>query len=202
MITVVGIGPGNKDYIIKAAIDEIQRADIVIGFERGIKSIEEFCQSTKITKSIKETLEEIKINDSKKIVVIASGDPLFYGITDFLNKNYEGLIKVIPGISSFQYMVSKINMSWSLSYLGSLHGREDTFIEKVKENEVSIWLTDSKHSGEYLCKELVDNNIDANIYIGENLSYDDEIITIGTPEELKYKKFSGFSVVIVSRGKR
>ncbi|NRZ40706.1 precorrin-6B methylase 1 [Clostridium beijerinckii] len=40
------------------------------------------------------------------------------------------------------------------------------------------------------------------VVIGENLSYEDEIITNGTPEEFMNKKYDSLSVFIVDRTSR
>ncbi len=197
MVSIVGIGPGSREYILPKAIDTILRSDLIIGFERALRSVEFTKVQFKAVKNIEAIVYEINANKDKAIAVVASGDPCFYGITNYIKENYKANIEVIPGISSFQYMACKLGMPWQGSFLSSIHGRYGAFMAKVRENHISIWLTDSKHSGEFICKELFHNNIDATVYIGENLSYEDEKITIGCPKELAQGKFSGFSVVII-----
>ena len=196
MVFVVGIGPGNKEYMLKIAEKTLINSDYVLGFERALKTIEDLDLNIVKINSLKETLDFIENNEGN-ISVIASGDPLFYGITEYLKKNTSKEIKVIPGISSFQYLSSKLLVSWNGAYLGSMHGREEDFINSVRENKKSFWLTDKKNTPSYLCKVLKDNNVNCKVTIGENLSYEDEIITIGKPEELLEKEFSNLSVMVV-----
>ncbi|MBU5590561.1 precorrin-6y C5,15-methyltransferase (decarboxylating) subunit CbiE [Clostridium sp. MSJ-4] len=197
MLYIVGIGPGHKDYILPKAVEILSNSDFIVGFNRALKSID-FVSVKKIPiKSIEEVLSIAKENEDMKISVIASGDPCFYGISDFINRNYKGNVEVIPGISSFQYLSSKINKSWSFAYLGSVHGREEDFLNKVKENRISFWLTDRNNSPGYLCEKLLENKIKAKIYIGENLSYEDETITIDLNYNLIHKDFSSLSVVAI-----
>ncbi len=94
-------------------------------------------------------------------------------------------------------MMAKINESWQNSFLGSLHGREEEFIEKVKSYEKSIWLTDKKNSPDKLCKKLIENNIEAEVIVGENLSYKDERIIKGTTQELENMRFSDLTIVYI-----
>ncbi|WP_024614919.1 precorrin-6y C5,15-methyltransferase (decarboxylating) subunit CbiE [Clostridium sp. Ade.TY] len=197
MVYIVGIGPGSKDYILKKAIDTLEASDIIIGFSRALKSVEFLEKDFICVSSIKEIISKIDQNKNKKISVIASGDPLFYGITDYIKKNIEENIEIIPGISSFQYFASKVSIMWSKAYLGSLHGRNDEFLKKVLENKISIWLTDNVNTPKKLCNILSENNICAKVYIGENLSYEDEKITIGKPNELKNRDYDRLSVLIV-----
>ncbi len=201
MIYIVGLGPGNRDYMTKKALDTLEKSDIIVGFNRAIDSLD-FIEKRKIkVKKISEILNIINDLKNKKIIsIIASGDPCFFGIAEYISKNIDDKIEVIAGISSFQYLMTKINKSWSRAYTGSLHGREEEFIKKVKENIISIWLCDSKNSPQKLCENLIKEKVSCNVIIGENLSYENEIILEGKPDEFINKSFSDLSVIIVERG--
>ena len=197
MIYIVGLGPGNKEYILPKAIEILNSSDKIIGFSRAIDSLE-FIKNEKVkVKSLREIIE--LLNENETISIIASGDPTFYGVTEYIRKKYNGKIEVIPGISSFQYLTCKLGKCWSGSYLGSVHGREDKFIEKVLEHKISIWLTDSKNTPLKLSQDLFYNNIKCKVYVGENLSYKDEKIVEGTPEEIIKNNFGNLSILIVER---
>ncbi|EKS4345310.1 precorrin-6y C5,15-methyltransferase (decarboxylating) subunit CbiE [Clostridium sporogenes] len=198
-IYIVGLGPGHKDYMLRGAINNLEKVDVIIGFKRAIESLDFIKNNKKIVNKLSEILDYIKENKDKNISIVASGDPCFYGIGNYIKKNYEGKIEVIPGISSYQYMMAKINESWQNSFLGSLHGREEEFIEKVKSYEKSIWLTDKNNSPDKLCGILTENNIKAEIIVGENLSYKDEKIIKGKPEELENMSFGELTVVYINR---
>ncbi|MBP2032548.1 precorrin-6y C5,15-methyltransferase (decarboxylating) CbiE subunit [Clostridium algifaecis] len=198
-VFVVGIGPGHRDYILPRAVKVMEESDVIVGFSRAIKSLN-FINSTKIeVPKLQSILEIINSDKYNKITAAASGDPLFYGITEYINKNYEGELEVVPGISSFQYMMSVLKKSWNNAYTGSVHGRNEEIFDIVNNYRVSIWLTDSKNSPDFICKILYENHIEALVYVGENLSYEDEKIIIGTPEELKNASFENLSVVVIER---
>lgn len=198
MVYIVGMGPGSKNYMLVKAIEILNSSDMIIGFKRVMESINFIKNEKKITvKNLREILDIINDNDYKVISIAASGDPCFYGILDYVNRNYKGNISTVPGISSFQYLMTKLNKSWKGAYLGSLHGREGDLIEKVKENKISIWLTDNANSPDKMCEKLSKANISARVYIGENLSYEDERIYTGEPKEFIYKKFLDLSVVVI-----
>lgn len=196
-VYVVGIGPGHKDYILPKAVDTMEKSDLIVGFERAIESLDYIKGNKVVVKKLTEIINLINSGEYENVSIAASGDPLFYGVTDYLKKNYSGNIEVVPGISSFQYMMGRLGKSWQGSFLGSLHGREDNFHQVVKENHLSIWLTDTKHTPSYMCEILEEKHIKAQVYVGENLSYDDEKITEGTVEEIKSKEFSNLCVVLV-----
>lgn len=199
MIYLIGIGPGNKDYMLKKAIDTLKKCDVILGFERAIKSIE-FIDKEKIIIEKLMSIESIILeNKNKDIGIIASGDPNFYGISNYLNLKVKENLIIIPGITSFQYLMSKINKSWSKAYSGSMHGREEEFIKLVKENEVSIWLCDKENTPDKLCLKLLQNNIKCRVYVGENLSYEDERIISGSLEEIINNRFSSLSILVIER---
>ncbi|AYE33222.1 precorrin-6y C5,15-methyltransferase (decarboxylating) subunit CbiE [Clostridium septicum] len=199
MIYIVGLGPGNIEYIMPKAVTILKKSKIILGFSRAIDSLDFIENKKRKVKTLREIIDFIKESKEEDISVVASGDPTFYGISDYIGKNYKGDLKVIPGLSSFQYLTCKVNKSWSNAYTGSLHGREDDFIKKVKENSVSIWLTDNKNTPNSLCKSLIENNVSSKVIVGENLSYEDERIFYDTPNNLLEKEFSNLSIVIVEQ---
>lgn len=196
MITIVGIGPGSRDYLLPSAVKALEKSDVIVGFERAVKSIGFIDGRKVVVSSISEIIGVIESEDGD-VAVAASGDPLFYGITNYLKKNIHDKIKVIPGISSFQYFASKLVIPWNNAKVSSMHGRENSFIDDVKSSESSFWLTGKKNTPAMLCRMLVEAGIGCRVHVGEKLSYDDEIITSGEPKELMDREFSWLSVVAV-----
>lgn len=199
MVYVVGLGPGNVDYIIPKAIETIEKVQVVLGFKRALEVIN-FIKVKQIEiSSIKQVIDIINSDEYENIAVVASGDPCFFGISDYIKKNSIKEIKVIPGISSFQYLMANLNKMWQGAYLGSLHGREDNFLENTKKYNLSVWLTDNKNTPAYLCKILLENGIHCHIYIGEKLSYEDENIVSGKPEQFVHMEFNNLSILVVEK---
>lgn len=197
MIYIVGIGPGHIDYILKKAENIIKSSDYVIGFSRAIDTLEPIINGEKIkVKTLKEILDYME-NLKGNIAILASGDPLFYGISNYISKNFSGDFEIIPGISSFQYLTAKTKKVWSDALLGSMHGRDEDFLVTVKNNSKTIWLTDNKNTPKSLCEILIKNNINCTVIVGENLSYDDERIVLGSPKEILDYEFSNLSVMMV-----
>ncbi|OCB00143.1 precorrin-6y C5,15-methyltransferase (decarboxylating) subunit CbiE [Clostridium beijerinckii] len=204
MIYIVGLGPGHKDYIMPKALEILKKSNIIIGFKRALDSLE-FIDNKKIyinkLSDINEYICDEK-NRSMIISIVASGDPTFYGITNYIKSKATLEFQVIPGISSFQYLTCKLNMSWNNAYLGSLHGRKEDFLTVVNNHDLSIWLTDKENNPAILCEILHKEKVRCKVVIGENLSYEDEIITNGIPEEFMDKKYDSLSVFIVDRTSR
>ena len=80
-----------------------------------------------------------------------------------------------------------------------MHGREEDFLKIVKENKLSIWLTDKKNTPKSLSKKLIENSVEAFIYVGENLSYEDEKISFGKAQDILKGEYGELSVIIIER---
>ena len=178
-LTVAGAGPGNIELLTQEAICAIKDADIVAGFERIASDVKPIRNDVKTLKGISEILD-LPI-ETKKVLVLASGDPCFFGITEFIkNKNIK-IEKVITGISSMQYFMAKIQKQWQSLPFYSLHGRETDFTE-MRSKESFFILTDKTNNPDTISARLKEEGFKGRLFVGYNLSYPDESIeeyTIG-----------------------
>ena len=201
MINVIGLGPGNTDYITKLGEKLIQNSDVVIGGKRNLESIVDFeGEKIEISSNLKEIVEYINNNKHKQISVIASGDPLIYGIGRYLSKNIDKEdLNIVSGISSLQYIFSKVHIDMNDLYITSSHGKTPDFDYVLSHKKVCM-VTDKIIGPEEICKQILDRNLEKTIVVGENLSYDNERITIGSPEDiLKLEDFDMCVVVILDK---
>ena len=195
MLTLIGMGPGNPKLLTYEAQEAIEEADELIAFGRLAETVKQFNKPlTKVSR-----IGEIPnaIESGKKTALLASGDVCFYGILDFIRKVGVKVDRVVPGISSLQYMMSRLQKSWHHAGLTSLHGRPDE-LNKIAENQFSVILTDRRHNPDYISKRLKELGISGTLYVGFELSYDtEEIVTaeigdsIGNPSRI--------SIVVVER---
>ena len=201
MINVIGLGPGNTDYITKLGEKLIQNSDVVIGGKRNLESIVYFeGEKIEISSNLKEIVEYINNNKHKQISVIASGDPLIYGIGRYLSKNIDKEdLNIVSGISSLQYIFSKVHIDMNDLYITSSHGKTPDFDYVLSHKKVCM-VTDKIIGPKEICKQILDRNLEKTIVVGENLSYDNERITIGRPEDiLKLEDFDMCVVVILDK---
>lgn len=193
MLTVAGVGPGNIKYLTIDVKESIEKADIIIAFGRvgnSIKDIRDDYIEVNRVDSIIELLDE-----KKEILLLASGDPCFFGIVEYLNSKGIPVDRVLPGISSFQYFMSKLQKSWQYAKFISLHGREYDFKDMLNYG-LMIILIDKNNTPNHISKELGKVGMKGRLYIGFNLSYDDEkIIRANIGEEIE--DYSSLGVVVI-----
>ncbi len=56
----------------------------------------------------------------RSVVVLASGDPMLYGIGDYLSRHLAaGMLHIVPGISAVQYLFSRLGLAMNEVYLAA-----------------------------------------------------------------------------------
>ncbi len=199
MINIIGLGPGNIDYVTKLGENLIQSSDVIIGGKRNLDSITNFKgEKIEISTNLKEIVEYIKDNEDKNISIIASGDPLLYGIGKYISSNIEHhKLNIVSGISSMQYLFSKVKIDMNDLYITSSHGKTPDFDYILSHKKICM-VTDKLIGPKEISEEVLKRKLNKSIIVGENLSYQNERITIGKPEDLlKIDKFDMCVVAIL-----
>ncbi|WP_338944525.1 precorrin-6y C5,15-methyltransferase (decarboxylating) subunit CbiE [Fusobacterium nucleatum] len=207
-INVVGLGPGNIKYLSTAGIDCIKEAEIIIGSTRqlsDLKTIISEKQEIYILGKLNELITYLKENVERKITIIVSGDTGYYSLVPYLSKYLsKDILNIIPNISSYQYLFSRLGENWQNFRLASVHGREFNYIKNINDEDISglVLLTDDIQNPYEITKKLYTNGIrNLIIIVGENLSYDNEKITIlGIENYEKLNRKFDMNVLILKKG--
>jgi precorrin-6B C5,15-methyltransferase / cobalt-precorrin-6B C5,C15-methyltransferase len=178
-VTIIGMGMGPKDLTAEH-IKIIEKADILVGGQRLLDYFDR-CDAQKkaVDKNLKGIIDFIKKRmTSQSIVVLSSGDPLFFGIGARLIKTLGAQnVNIYPNISSVAAAFARIKEPWNSVRVVSLHGRnnEGLLLKTLeKENLVAVF-TDPKNNPARLAQHLMEENfIDFKMCVLES---------IGTPAE-------------------
>ena len=207
-INVVGLGPGNIKYLSTSGIDCIKEAEIIIGSTRqlsDLKTIISEKQEIYILGKLNELITYLKENVERKITIIVSGDTGYYSLVPYLSKYLsKDILNIIPNISSYQYLFSKIGENWQNFRLASVHGREFDYVKNIDDENIAglVLLTDDIQNPYEVSKNLYNSGVrNLTVIVGENLSYDNEKITILEIENYKKlnRKFD-MNVLILKKG--
>ena len=201
-IVLAGVGPGTTEYILPVVKQAIENADLIIGSKR---IIHDFHLENKKTIEMKSGLEGIckqiaNIDEKTKIVILVSGDPGIFSFMEYIKRNLPDIkLTIYPGISSFQYLCSKLCISWHDVKIISFHGREEfDLIKEVKNNYKTVIFAGGKTLPSHLCKQLVENGLEnLRVIVGENLSYKEERIIDSIPIEISKMKFNSLSIMLI-----
>lgn len=198
MLNIIGTGPGNPDYITEIGKKLIENSDVLIGGKRNLESFLEFKgKKIPITSDLSMITDFVEKNRDLEISVIASGDPSIYGIAKYLVKNSDSEnINIVPGISSMQYMFSRIKMDMNDVYLTSSHGRIPDYDYLLSHSKVCM-VTDRKNGPAQIADEIIKRGLKKIMAVGENLSYDNEKITVASPEEISKRREYDMNIVVI-----
>lgn len=185
-IALVGIGMGSSDCFTLEAREAIGSAQLLIGARRMVEACKEPGQDFFIeynSKKIAEYIEEHPEYD--KIAILLSGDPGFYSGAKKLLQALEGKkVQVVCGISSLVYFMSRIRKSWDDVLITSVHGREANLISLIRHNRKVFSILGTKDGIRELARKLLEYDMkNVILYTGECLSYPEEKIRKGTPED-------------------
>ncbi|MBA1334352.1 MAG: Cobalt-precorrin-7 (C5)-methyltransferase [Firmicutes bacterium] len=205
-IYIVGIGPGSADLVTPCAMKVIEGCDVLIGGRRNLAIFRHLMkEEVPIGGRLQAVCTYIRENMAQKdIAVLVTGDPGIFSISDYLKRCLpDADLEVIPGISSLQYLCGRMGVSWNDMAVLSLHGREDPGVhEAVKHNKKTAIFTGGGTSPADVCKRFIDYGIhDVSITVGERLSYSEERIVSGGPDEIAKMSFDSLSIMIVQRKK-
>ena len=200
-VNLVSAGPGRKELLNFEAVKAVENSSLIIGSKRVLECFD--LKGKKINYAINsdEIKNIIDKNTDEIISVIFSGDIGFYSgaknLVSLLNED-EFCVNKISGISSYVYFLDKINKTHNDVLFLSMHGRNINFVDDVKTNYKILILLGDENDVSKVCTELVKNNMsNADVFIGENLSYDDEKITVGKAKDFINYKNNKLSVIYI-----
>ena len=226
MVYVVGVGPGSGLYLTRAAEEIIDKAQLLIGGTRNIEFIrtslglKEGQDTFVLGSDLASMMDQIEKNLDKDIVVLASGDPSIYGIADYINRTMsrqedpatetnripsqrdsiqgkENLV-IVPGISSIQYAFSVFKIPMNDLYITSSHGRQPDYDFIFMHDKLAL-VTDSKIGPRQIAQEVKNRGLDYSFYVGENLSYHNQRLTVGSADDILARDSYGMCLVILIR---
>ena len=144
----------------------------------------------------------LSLKKKQKVVVIASGDPGYFGIARYLVTHLgKEKIEIIPNITTFQSAFAKIKESWDDAFLLSLHGRPlPALAPLLKRHRKMGVLTDSTNTPSVIAKNILseDRNLHSStVFILEQLGSKQERIHRYLLRNVVHKSFASLSAMIL-----
>ncbi|MCR5734301.1 MAG: precorrin-6A reductase [Lachnospiraceae bacterium] len=182
-IILAGLGMGsdkNLTYEVKTAIEEV---DAVFGAKRVIDRIS---AKKKYDMYLAGNIIPVLENDKsiQKSVILFSGDSGMYSGTKAMSLalgkwDKEADIRILPGISSVSYLSSLTGLSYDDAKIFSIHGRKDSFsmnelIQTVRYSKKTFVLLSGDEDIRDIGNELLQLELKCEIYVGIDMSYEDE----------------------------
>ncbi len=123
-ITIVGCGPGSRDYLTPAAAAAVSAAEVLIGAPRLLDLFpDQQAERIAMGKDRESILQEISARLGKRrIAILVTGDPGLYSLAASVVKRFgRETCEILPGISALQTAFARMGASWEDARIISAH---------------------------------------------------------------------------------
>ena len=202
-IYIIGIGDDGADGMTSRALEIVSSADVLIGPSSLTSSFEaEGVQCWDAGTAFDELTNKLEELNHEQVVILAPGDPLFYGTARYLcDRLGKERFEVLPHVSSMQLAFARVKESWDEAYLTSLATQSlGHVINKVRSAERVGVFTSLENTPAVFAAALLDAKIDYfTAYVCENLGSPDERVTSGDLSDFVEVEFGELNVMILVR---
>ena len=219
---IIGVLDNGCSGLSAAALARLQEAEVVIAASRVLSLFAETitqAEGKDLTGNLSLVPEWINaaLAAQKKVVVLATGDPLCHGIASFLTKKLGAdKLEIMPNVSSIQLAFSRIGMAWQDAKICSVHSKDAgewqigsgaghglyALLQAIHQNDKIAILTSPENNPARIARMLVMESMadDFNIIVAENiLCVNEKLFQDLSIAELAEQEFTGNDVVILCR---
>jgi precorrin-6Y C5,15-methyltransferase (decarboxylating) len=203
-VSIVGVGDDGVSSMTDVARQRLAQAELIFGQPRLLQLIgEQKAQTLAVGADLAQLERQIAQEGGRRsTVLLASGDPLFYGVARFLlerlgKENFE----IVPHVSSMQLAFARVMESWDEAYLTNVanHPAEE-IIDRIRTSERVGLFTTEAYPPSAVARDLVREGINYfRCYVCENLGARNEVITQGSLAEISEMDFAPLNVMILVR---
>lgn len=209
-LTIIGIGPGSEGYVMPAAKTCMENSHTVIAAKRILPLLQSVCGKTRTVfcpmGKIKDTFLQIEglLKEEKDVSLAVSGDPLMYSLYKTILKDpasRDWQMEVLPGIGSLQMLGAAFGETMEDAQIISVHGRSRTpgsIALTVTESPKVFFLCSREQGPAWLSRIMLDYGLcDVTVFAGANLSYEDELLVSGSPDDMVKQEFPSLCVAMI-----
>ena len=202
-VQIIGMGDDGVAGLTAAARKQLEAADTVVGGEQMLSLLPagDF-ERLVVGNDLEQVVSAIEAAPEKRFVILASGDPLFFGTARYLTSRLgKERFQVTPHVSTMQLAFARVMESWDEAYLADLaNHRLEAVLDKIRISEkVGLFTTETCTPAD-VAAALVDRQIDYfTVYVCENLGSPDERVTQGELADVAAQNFTSLNVMILIR---
>jgi precorrin-6Y C5,15-methyltransferase (decarboxylating) len=200
-IYLVGAGMAGWEGFSAKALEIIGKSEVLIGHQRHLGIFPDFTGRKIELGDLSELLDFLQKTD-KRVTILASGDPTFFGISRFLLRNLsKERIEIFTNVTSMQYAFSRIKEPWDDAIFVSVHGRGmHAAVDKIVAAEKACVLTDKVNTPAAIARELIERGAEGyEAWLCEDLGLPTEKFTRGDLRGLLELKPSELNILILIR---
>jgi len=205
-ISVIGLGVAENALLSEDALLALTSAELVIGSSRQLLTLEKVLTTQRTAELPK--LNQLKelIESEQRVVILGSGDPLYYGIGRWITKQFPNCeTQFFPAVSSITQACHCLGFAQQDIKAVSLHGRPLSKLKvALKAQQRLLILTDQQSQPQHLAKLCQETGFrDAKLTVCESLGYEKQNIASFTVNQLIESSisFDTLHVTFIESGK-
>ena len=209
LVHVVGIGLDGAPGLTDTVRQIVEQATLLVGSDRMMSYFPNHPASRLVLKDFIQAIRDIRAqlttDDAHNcIVVLASGDPLFFGLGRLLLEELPSEQLIFhPHVSSVQLAFHRIKVPWQDAHAISIHGRsmESLTVALQQGVEKIAVLTDGTNSPGAIARLLMALNLSSHyeFWVCENLGGSEERVQSIPLKDVLHKTFAPLNVVVLLR---
>src|SRR5687768_3378526 len=146
-VHIIGIGDDGLEGLTSAARGKIEQAELLLGTRQLLASAAgSKAEKVEVGGDLDAAVRRIEAAGKRRVVVLATGDPLFYGTARYLcDRLGKERFDVTPHVSSMQLAFARVKESWDEAYLTNLATQPlDRVVEKIRTaDKVGLFTTEA-----------------------------------------------------------
>lgn len=160
-VTVIGVGDDGCAGLTSRAAGAVARAQVLVGGERHLAFFPQFTgERVALKGGVRAALDRVaELAAEHHVCVLASGDPLFFGIGPLVVERLGAEhVEFIPTPSSMQWAFARTGLAWDDAEVVSVHGRSlDGFVTRVRAAAKACVLTSDENTPARLATRLLEH---------------------------------------------
>jgi precorrin-6B C5,15-methyltransferase / cobalt-precorrin-6B C5,C15-methyltransferase len=202
-VHIIGIGDDGLEGLTSTSRQLLEQAQLILGPQRSLGMLKGMtAQQKAVGGDLEELVNSIRQAGSQRVVVLAVGDPLFYGTARYLfEKLGKDRFEVLPHVSSMQLAFARVKENWDEAYQANLAAQKlEVVVERVRSAEVVGLFTTETIAPADVAQALLDRQINYfTVYVCENLGSPDERVTQCDLADVSKNEYASLNVMILVR---
>ncbi len=204
-VAVVGLGLG-QPRLDDAAEEAVARADVLVGGARQLAAFADHPgQRIPIAAPLSQALDAMAAarDAGLRLVVLADGDPLYFGIgRALLNRFGPDALVFYPNVTAVAAAAARLKRPWQDLAVASLHGRQDftPLFAALSQSGAAMAYTDAANTPAIIAASVLDRAGDVfTATVLENLGLPDERVRHLSLAEAASLEFSPLNLIYLER---
>lgn len=202
LIHVIGVGNDGAESLAPRVLALVEKAEVLVGGQRLLDYFPHVpAERVKIGAKVDEALAAVAARRSaSRIVILATGDPNYFGITRALLRHVPAEdLEIMPNVSALQWAFARAREPWDDATFLTVHGRSMARLADAVRGRRKVCLfTDEHNTPAVIAHALLDRGFrDYRAILCEDLGGPSERVTRLSLEELATREAHPLNTLIL-----